>query len=229
VLIIVERKFARVQPGFSLTFSNFTANVYHFTPVFLAERSRAIPKMAVTLIYLATAGISALSLGRYPLVHSTLLRPRAASPRLQNSPISTKLLAADVTLIFAFSFSRTLTKVLLDPAFPGWLAPIRADSVRLSDTLNFASSWAVAWILAALTTGAFAMGAGDAERVGTRGALVTFSAAAVLWFGIALVQGSLASETPLPLPALSVSIDTGEAALGIAASMMTWRWALVGE
>ena len=42
------------------------------------------------------------------------------------------------------------------------------------------------------------MGAGDAERVGTRGALVTFSAAAVLWFGIALVQGALASETPLP-------------------------------
>ena len=73
------------------------------------------------------------------------------------------------------------------------------------------------------------MGAGDAERVGTRGTLLTFSAAAVLWFGIALVQGALASETPLLLPALSVSIDTGEAALGIAASLLAWRWALVGE
>ena len=145
--------------------------------------------------------------------------------------VDTKLLAADTTLIFAYSFARTLGTVLSDPAFPGWLAPIRSDPDRLANTFNFASSWAVAWIAAALLTGAFTTGLDDGERVGLKGAALTFLAASAFWCGAALLQGALAGGgdvTLLPVPALSLSVETGEAAIGVGSCLLVWRAFLVG-
>ena len=157
------------------------------------------------------------------------LVPRARQTILQEPGVDTKLLAADTTLIFAYSFARTLCNVLLAPDFPGWLAPIQADPIRLSNTFNFASSWAIAWISAALLTGAFGTGINDMQRVGLRGAAITVSIAAAIWFSAAFIQDALVgNEGALLIPALSCSLETGQAALGIAASLLVWRTTLVG-
>ena len=62
-------------------------------------------------------------------------------PVLNMYEVDEKLVAADVTLFFAFCFSRALSNVLTSPDFPGWLAPIEADPVRLETTLFFAGQW----------------------------------------------------------------------------------------
>ena len=138
--------------------------------------------------------------------------------------VDTKLVAADVTLIFAYSFARTLFTILASPDFEGWLAPVRSDPVRLEATVGFASSWAVAWLACGLALGSFARGVDDAStaRVGTRGALNCFAAAAICWFALAL---GLPSEVEPVSRALGVvfSADSATAAVGLGGCLVLWR------
>ena len=97
--------------------------------------------------------------------------------------VDLKLVAADATLIFAFSFARTLSTILASPDFgtaaePGWLAPIRTpldpdfNFERASACLYFAGEWAVCWIAAGVLLATFASGSADSTRLcGPEGAL----------------------------------------------------------
>ena len=98
--------------------------------------------------------------------------PESRSPTVRLSEVNTKLLAADATLVFAYSFARTLANVLIAPDFPGWLAPVTADPLRLSTTVGFAGSWALAWACSGLLLGAFSASLDEesTRRVGARGA-----------------------------------------------------------
>ena len=97
--------------------------------------------------------------------------------------VDLQLVAADATLIFAFSFARTLSTILASPDFgtaaePGWLAPIRTpldpdfNFERASACLYFAGEWAVCWIAAGVLLATFASGSADSTRLcGPEGAL----------------------------------------------------------
>ena len=156
-----------------------------------------------------------------------------ARTRLRTSPvfakldeIDAKLLAADATLIFAFSFSRTLSNVLSSPDFPGWFAPIQADPQRLSTTMYFAGEWAVAWIAAGLVCGAFAPGVDEESmrRVGPRGALTTYVFAGALLGGTAFaVTESCAQNLGLVPPPLQITTENAFASLGIGLCLVAWR------
>ena len=138
--------------------------------------------------------------------------------------VDSKLVAADVTLVFAFCFARTLSVILLSPDFPGWLAPIQADPIRLSTTLYTAGSWALAWCVAGLFTDAFAPGVDEesTRRVGPSGALKSFALAFALQLGAALLVASAAAPEPPP-PALELSVDNAAAGLGIGIALAAWR------
>ena len=152
-------------------------------------------------------------------------RARPAIAQLgENRDIDQKLVAADTTLIFAFSFARTLSVILTSPEFPGWLAPIRTDPVRFSTTLSFAGSWALAWFLSGLLLDAFAPGVDDESmrRVGPVGALRCFAAAAALIGGAAVVA-ALVCAPELPPAWLQLSLDNAAGALGVGLALVAWR------
>ena len=111
-------------------------------------------------------------------------------------------------------------EILLSPDFPGWLAPVTADPVRLSTTVGFAGSWALAWVSAGLVLGAFGTGPGDEGRVGPRGAAAAFATAAAGWTAVAAAAALLLPDAP---PALALSASNGEAALGIGVVLLAWR------
>ena len=141
-----------------------------------------------------------------------------------NNNIDTKLVAADATLIFAFSFTRTLGIILTDPNFPGWFAPITADPVRLSSTILFASLWASSWSASGIALGAFAPGVGsDAiKSVGAGNAARCFALASALYAATALVAtGACAPDMP-PAP-LRINLDNAVAAVGVGLSLGGWR------
>ena len=148
--------------------------------------------------------------------------------------IDLKLVAADATLIFAFSFARTLSTILVSPDFgtaaePGWLAPIRTpldpdfNFERASATLYFAGEWAVCWIAAGVLLATFASGSADAtRRCGPEGALR--SAGLSTAFLAAFVLAASAIFTPgLPPASLQLSLDNVAGSLGIGITLVAWR------
>ena len=139
--------------------------------------------------------------------------------------VDTKLLAADTTLIFAFSFARTLCAILLSPEFPGWLAPVDADPIRLATTFGFAGSYAVLWVGAALALGSFAPGVDEesVNAVGVGGALRCFGLAATAYCVLGLVLGLVAGDAELVPAALRLSVDNVEAVVGEGAALVAWR------
>lgn len=150
---------------------------------------------------------------------------RAPTPVL-SLEVDEKLVAADVTLIFAFCFSRTLSNILTSPDFPGWLAPIEVNPLRLETTLFFAGQWALAWFVSGLLNDTFAPGVDDesTRRIGVDGALRCFGFAAALIVASSLAVQSVSGEPP-PL-ALQLTIDNGFGALGIAIALVAWRGVL---
>jgi hypothetical protein len=137
--------------------------------------------------------------------------------------VDERLVAADVTLIFAFGFARTLSVVLLSPDFPGWLAPIETDVGRLSTTLNFAGEWSLAWFAAGLACDTFAPGIDEESmrRVGPVGAGRCFLLAATGLLAVALFADI---ATPgLPPPALQITVENVAASLGIGLALVAWR------
>ena len=138
--------------------------------------------------------------------------------------IDLKLAAADSTLIFAFSFARTLSEVLMSPEFPGWLAPITADPLRLSTTMNFAGGWAAAWAVACLYLDTFAAGVDDdsMRRIGPLGAVKSFALAVTLLGGAAFTAQELCSPALAP-PFLRLTLENVSASLGIGLALIAWR------
>ena len=137
--------------------------------------------------------------------------------------IDVKLLAADATLVSAFTFARTLGTILMSPSFPGWLAPITADPVRLSTTVQFASVWTVFWVLAAAAFDAFDPGVSDQARgnIGPANAAVAFGGAAMLYVITAAVLSGVAPE--LQPIALRLNLENAVGGLGLGLSLFAWR------
>ena len=147
----------------------------------------------------------------------------------EGAPIDTKLLAADVTLIFAFSFARTLCNILISPDFPGWAAelqePLSADPERLAATINFSGIWASAWSASALALGAFTADLDEASvrRVGAVGAAQSFAVAAGGLGTAAIAWPAVLGDVAPPPPALLLSTDNALGALGLGAGLVAWR------
>lgn len=169
--------------------------------------------------------------GMSPAMRHPSLRPHVALRPAERHPapqlcaprgLDEKLVAADVTLIFAFSFARTLGTILTSPTFPGWLAPITADPVRLGTTIQFASLWTVFWVLASTFTGAFDPGIDAQARsnVGPVSAGKTFALATAL-YAAACTGVSIFSE--FQPPALQLDLNNVEGALGLGLSLAAWR------
>lgn len=150
-------------------------------------------------------------------------RKSPAPPTMIVEPgVDNKLLAADTTLIYACSFARTLSNILLDPSFPGWLAPIRSDPDTLWATLNLAGLWATLWILAGVALQAFSPGvdAESTQAVGPAGALRTFAAAGLCWL---IVSGTLTAVSEVAFTPLQLTASNIEAAAGFGIVLIAWR------
>ena len=185
-----------------------------------------------------------LALSSWPLaMQSPSRRMQSLSRRMRSRPpvciqpkeeVDLKLVAADATLIFAFSFARTLSTILVSPDFgtaaePGWLAPIRTpldpdfNFERASATLYFAGEWAVCWIAAGVLLATFASGSADStRRCGPEGALqcVGLSTAFLSVF----VLAALAIFAPaLPPASLQLSVDNVAGSVGIGIMLVAWR------
>ena len=145
--------------------------------------------------------------------------PSVSRVALVHMEVDTKLLAADATIVFAYSFCKTLCTVLISPEFEGWFAPMRADPGRLSDTLNFASLWAAAWISACIALDAFAPGVDEESTrlVGPMSALRCFavSTALVCALGLAVPDGVFRP--------LEFTLENSAAAFGIGTCLVAWR------
>ena len=139
--------------------------------------------------------------------------------------IDAKLVAADTTLVFAYAFARTLSVVLLEPEFPGWLSPIKSDPARLSTTLGFAGQWALAWFISGLVLDTFAPGVDEESmnRVGPDGALKCFSLTAALVLAASLAIGLVTPAGELPPTSLQLNLDNAAGGLGIGLSLVAWR------
>ena len=179
-----------------------------------------------------------LTRSRWPLC----MRPRPPLCMRSRPPVcvqpkeevDVKLVAADATLIFAFSFARTLSTILVSPDFgtaaePGWLAPIRTpldpdfNFERASATLYFAGEWAVCWIAAGVLLATFASGSADStRRCGPEGALRTAGLSTAFLAALALA-GSAIFAPGLPPAALQLSVDNVAGSLGIGITLVAWR------
>ena len=149
------------------------------------------------------------------MVHARLMSPNG---------IDLKLFAADCTLVFAFTFARTLSTILTSADFPGWLAPITADPVRLSTTMQFASFWSAFWVVAAVVFDAFDPNISDEARsnVGPVNAAASFVLAAALYVLAALSSEALLGPEMQP-SALALCLDNAVGALGLGLSLIAWR------
>jgi hypothetical protein len=147
--------------------------------------------------------------------------PLARAPDPADDPVDAKLLAADVTLIFAFSFARTLSNILISPTFEGWLAPIRADPQRLATTLTFAASLSLTWVAIGVAFGNFSPGV-DVEstrRVGPAATARGFAAVAAAWFALA----SCVAAGGVNAPALALTPANLQALVGVGILLVAWR------
>ena len=173
-----------------------------------------------------------------PAAGVCLHRPQVKAPSstpvmLSDNAIDSKLIAADATLIFAFSFARKLCSILLSPDFPGWWQelqePLSAEPQGLIDTLNFAGTWALSWTGSALVIGAYTpdLDEQSVRRVGPVGAGYSFGLACGVCISAALAWPSLLGDLSVP-PALDLTLDNAEAAIGLGAGLIAWR-ALLAE
>ena len=160
----------------------------------------------------------------HPGPRAILAAQRHPSPQLVANGIDEKLVAADVTLIFAFAFARTLGQILTSPTFPGWLAPITADPVRLGTTIQFASLWTLFWVLAATVADAFDPGVDQEARrnIGPASAGRAFALAAALYATAAGGVSATFGPDLLP-PALQLDLNNMEGGLGLGLSLAAWR------
>ena len=149
---------------------------------------------------------------------------RCSRPVLLGRDVDQKLVAADVTLVFGFSFARTLSVILASPDFPGWAAPIKTDPVRLTSTLYFAGEWALAWLVAGLLLDTFAPGLDEdsALRVGPIGALRCFALSAVIFAATALSAAAVSAPLLPPAP-LQLNFENVAGAVGIGVVLVAWR------
>jgi hypothetical protein len=148
--------------------------------------------------------------------------------------VDSKLVAADATLIFAFSFARTLSTILVSPDFgtaaePGWLAPIRTpldpdfNFERASATLYFAGEWAVCWIAAGVLLATFASGSADSSRrCGPEGALRCAGLSTAFLAAFVLAASAICAPG-LPPASLQLSLDNVAGSLGIGITLVAWR------
>ena len=145
-----------------------------------------------------------------------------------------RLLAAEVTLIFAYSFARTLVAIVSSPDFAaagGWLAPVvPAEPVRFGQTLLFAGTASSLWVVAGLWLGAFTLAENatpdQAVRVAARVSLVCGCAyVAIAAAGSVALGGALCDGLPLCArqgdPALSP--DDCASLLGLSVGLGLWR------
>ena len=152
--------------------------------------------------------------------------PRAGVIQCSQLSIDSKLLVADTTLVFAFSFARTLANILVSPDFEGWLAPVNADPVKLAATVGFAGAWSAAWCIAGVLLNTFDPGVSEESirRVGPRGATSCFALAFAFWCIPSLVAIATGDAMTVPLPQeLCLSVENVEAALGIGIGLIAWR------
>lgn len=161
-------------------------------------------------------------------------RSRPLVCRLPEDEVDLKLVAADATLIFAFSFARTLSTILVSPDFgtaaePGWLAPIRTpldpdfNFERSSATLCFAGEWAVCWIAAGVLLATFASGSADSTRLcGPEGALQCAGLSTAFLVAFVLAASALCAPE-LPPAALRLTLDNVAGSLGIGITLVAWR------
>ena len=148
--------------------------------------------------------------------------------------VDLKLVAADATLIFAFSFARTLSTILASPDFGtaaelGWLAPIRTpldpdfNFERASACLYFAGEWAVCWIAAGVLLATFASGSADSTRLcGPEGALQCAGLSTAFLAAFVLAASALCAPE-LPPAALRLTLDNVAGSLGIGITLVAWR------
>ena len=176
-------------------------------------------------------------------VHSSSARRGARPVCMRSRPlvcvqpeeeVDLKLVAADATLIFAFSFARTLSTILASPDFgtaaePGWLAPIRTpldpdfNFERASACLYFAGEWAVCWIAAGVLLATFASGSADSTRLcGPEGALQCAGLSTAFLAAFVLAASALCAPE-LPPAALRLTLDNVAGSLGIGITLVAWR------
>jgi len=143
-----------------------------------------------------------------------------------------RLLVADVTFIFAFSFARALSTILLEPSFEAasWLAPPSVEPVRLSETLMFAGLCSSLWMASGAVSGAFSMAAtADPEAATSNAALTCVGCGGLYTLGgligalaIGACTGALCAS-PLYGLAPTVAVDQVEGLIGIGLVLILWR------
>lgn len=145
-----------------------------------------------------------------------------------------RLLVADITFIFAFSFARALSTILLEPSFEveSWLAPPRVEPVRLSETLMFAGLCSSLWMASGVVSGAFSMAATADPQAATSNAARTCVGCGGLYLlggligalAIGACSGALCAEaSPLYGLAPTLAADQLEGLLGLGLVLILWR------
>ena len=142
------------------------------------------------------------------------------------------LLAADVTIIFAYSFSRTLISILVSPEFAargGWryefesllIAPLAAtpeENARLQATIAFATVSASLWVANGVLFNAFTLEANaDPPSAATTAALTWLAC------GVTYVLGGCLAFVLLQQP-LSFDADVIAESIGLGVGLGLWRW-----
>ena len=121
------------------------------------------------------------------------------------------LSVGDAGVISSYSLARGLANTLVDPHFPGWLAPVPTQLPTLPATVHFAELSVSLWLLGGLATNAFSY---EATASTDKAAIVAARAWAVA-VAVGLVVVVCLRQTP--------HADQGLAVLGLGLTLVLWR------
>lgn len=148
-------------------------------------------------------------------------------PRLDNL----ELLIGDVLCLVSFATYKQIGAIALSPDFPGWLAPLHLNPVRLAEFLSFSSTLTLTWVGCALILGGYAGSATADVPTALRRTCAAWLcsmpvAAAQLVLLTAAEDGALVGSagfaTALPLAASGPGEPFATAA-GVLGVMCAWR------
>ena len=136
------------------------------------------------------------------------------------------LLATEVSIIFAYAFSRTLATILLSPDFPGWLAPVQTEPGRLMGTLTFAGVCSLLWVSNGILLRAFCVDENRSATVAAKAAATTWAASCCSFALGNTALGSLCVELLCSdaLTAPSLQLEDLEAIFGLGLGLTAWRY-----